>query len=89
MELMDYIIIGYLVILFFITGYLRRDLDNKLKINLSYSFLLSACLSTLGFFGLFYLVEFYQNYYLIYFIISFVLLTLLSLLTYLKYRNEK
>ena len=49
MELMDYLVVGYLIVLFLVTTYFRRYQDNKLISYLSNSLLYAACISTLGF----------------------------------------
>ena len=87
MELIDYLVIGYLIVLFLVTAYFRRSSDDKLKNDLSYSFLYTACLSTLGFFAFYYLVE--NRYYYIYIICSLVILIIFSLISFLKNRYEK
>ena len=89
MELIDYLVIGYLILLFLVTAYFRRSNDDKLKNDLSYSFLYTACLSTLGFFAFFYLVENRFKYYYIYIICSLIILIIFSLISFLKNRYEK
>lgn len=89
MGIVEYLIIGYLIILFLVTAYFRRDSENKLKTYLSYSFLYSACLSTLGFFAVFYLIDNYENYIYIYLICSLIVLIISSLIAILKFKHEK
>ena len=89
MELIDYITVGYLVILFLVTAYFRRDPDNKLHANLSFAILYSACISTVGFFSFFYLIENHVKYMYIYLIGTVIVLTVATLLAVLKYKNEK
>lgn len=89
LEIVDYFIIGYLVILFLITAYFRRSNESKLKSYLSYSFLFTACLSTLGFFTLFYLIDNYQKFYIIYIVLSVAILISFSLISYFKDKNER
>ena len=53
---LDYVIIGFLVVVCLIAVYFRRDKDNKKRIYLSYSLLISTCLSVVGYFFLFYII---------------------------------
>lgn len=85
----DYFIIGYLVILCLCAAYFRRNSENKLKSILSYSFLLCASLSIIGYFILFYLIDNYEKYLLYYIIISIVILVCLTIIILLKYKNGK
>ncbi len=89
MELIDYITIGYLVVLFLVTAYFRRDQENKLHVNLSYATLYSACLSTIGYFAFYYLVENHAYYMYIYLIIAVVILAIATVIAVLKYKHEK
>lgn len=89
MELIDYLIVGYLIVLFLITTYFRRSQNNKLRVYLSYSLLFSACLSTIGFFAFYYLVEDRYSYYYLYLIGSLLILVLSTLISLYLVKNEK
>jgi len=88
LNIIDYCIIGYLVILCLCSAYLRRDSENKLKSYLSYSFLMCASFSIIGYLCLFYLIENYEKLLVYYIIISILILIVPSLFIILKYRKN-
>ena len=86
---LDYINIAYLVILFLITAYLRRNNTSKFKSQLAFAFLLVACLSTLVFFALFYLTISHERFYVLYFVSSVSVLISSIVIVYFNNRNIK
>ena len=84
----DYIIIGILVITLLIAAYFRRERENKKRMYLSYSLLISSSLSIVGYFFLFYILGNYDKF-LITHILSTLLIIVVSILFALyKYKNE-
>jgi len=86
---LDYVIIGFLVVVCLIAAYFRRDKDNKKRIYLSYSLLISACLSVVGYFFLFYIIGNYDKYLIIHLLLTILILIVSILLTLYKLKIEK
>ena len=86
---LDYINIAYLVSLFLTIAYLRRNTTSKFISQLSFAFLIVACLSTLAFFTLFYLTVSHERFYILYFVISISCLISSTVIVYFNNRNIK
>ena len=89
LEIMDYIVIGYLVILCLLSAYLRRNNENKLRMKISYVALIFTCLFVVGYLTIYNLVDNREKYLIYFLIISCLILITSLIISYYIFTKKK
>lgn len=74
LEIMDYFVVGYLVILCLLSAYLRRNNEDNLRLKMSHVVLVCVCLFVIGYLTIYSLVDNREKFLIYYLIISLLVL---------------
>ena len=84
----DYIIIGIIVITLLMAAYFRRERENKKRMYLSYALLISASLSIIGYFFLFYILGNYDKFLITHIFSTILMIVVAVLFSLFKFKDE-